>query len=81
MHEVGIPARVDLKTPLLIAVFAPQGNAQPYLAPLIASGVDLIPYDDQDSRDQYGALRRASVDYILGKFFKVNEPYFSTGST
>ena len=76
-----IPARVDLKTPLLIAVFAPQGNVPPYLATLIASGVDLIPYDDQDGRDRYRALRRASVDYILGKFFKLNEPYFSTGST
>jgi len=68
MHEVRIPARVDLEFPSLIAVFAPQGNVQPYLAPLIASGVDLIPYVDQDGSDRYRALRRASVDYILEKF-------------
>ena len=68
MHEVRIPERVELKTPSLIALFTPQGNVQPYLAPLIASGVDLIPYDDQDGKDRDRALRRASVDYILGKF-------------
>jgi hypothetical protein len=68
MHEVRIPTRVDLEFPSLIAIFAPQGNIQPYLAPLIASGVDLIPYDDQNGSNRYRALRRASVDYILEKF-------------
>lgn len=67
MHEVRIPERVDLH-PLLIGVFAPQGNVQPYLAPLIASGVELILYDDQDGTDRYMALRNASVDYILRKY-------------
>lgn len=65
MHEVRIPSRVDLKPPLLLAVFAPQSLVPPSLAPLIASGVRLVPYDNADGRDRTRALRRASLDYIL----------------
>ena len=65
MHEVRIPGRVDLKHPLLLAVFAPEGSVKPELAPLVASGVRLVAYENSPGRDRTRALRRASIDYIL----------------
>lgn len=65
MHEVRIPSRVELRRPLLLAVLAPKGLVNPALAPLIASGVQLVTYDNADGRDRTRALRRASLDYIL----------------
>ena len=65
MHEVRIPERVDLKFPHLLAVFAPQGNVPSYLAPLVASGVELVPYNNQEGANRFNALRKASVDFIL----------------
>lgn len=65
MHEVRIPGRVDLAHPLLLAVFAPRGNVKPELAPLVSSGVRLVPYENSDGKDRTRALRRASIDYIL----------------
>lgn len=65
MHEVRIPGRVDLKYPLLVAVLAPEGLVYPALAPLMASGVQLVTYDSVDGRDRTRALRRASFEYIL----------------
>lgn len=64
MHEVRIPERVDLSYPMLLAIFAPQGNVPPVLARLVTSGVELVTYDNVDE-NRYGALRKASVDYIL----------------
>jgi len=65
MHEVRIPGRVDLRHPLLIAVLAPNGLVTPAFAPLMASGVRLVPYDNADGKDRTHALRKASIDYIL----------------
>jgi len=66
MHEVRIRGRVDLQAPLLHAVFAPKGNVPPALAPLISSGVKLVTYDKDSGKDRTKALRKASVDYIIG---------------
>lgn len=70
MHEVRIPGQVDLKRPGLIALFAPQGNVPPFLAPLITSGVELVTYDNNGGKDRTKALRQTSVDYILLNILK-----------
>lgn len=67
MHEVRIPGRVELQTPLLLAVFAPRGIVPPSLAPLISSGVKLVLYDNTADKDRTRALRTASLEYILNQ--------------
>lgn len=64
-HEVRIQERVALAPPILIAMLAPKGNVPPFLASLIATGIDLVSYDDQVGDSRTKALRNASVDYIL----------------
>lgn len=69
MHEVRIPAKIDIQSPHLQAVFAPANliAALPRLRSLIAwcldNNVDYRTFDPPGG-DDFSALRSACIDYL-----------------